>query len=63
MLFLRTENPNSGKIHTPWLIDTAGKLATTFDFTGKKVLASCGVTFQNEHFIFGGEEKKRTLKF
>ena len=45
----------------PRLIDTVGELSTTFDLNGQEVHNSCGVTFQNEHFIFGGDQKKRQI--
>ena len=39
------------------LIDTTGELSTTFDLNGHKIAGSCGVTFRNEYFIFGGSPK------
>ena len=47
--------------NTPRLIDTAGELSTTFDFNGKEVYESCGVTFWNKYFIFGGDKNKRQI--
>ena len=48
--------------NTPQLIDTVGELSTTFDFNGAEVYASCGVTFQNKHYIFGGFANKRQIR-
>ena len=49
------------KSNTPRLIDTVGELSTTFDMKGQDVYKSCGVTFKNKQYIFGGEnsESKR----
>ena len=44
------------------LIDTAGELSTIFTRSGQDdMYASCGVTFQNVHFIFGGDNKPRQI--
>ena len=48
---------NSIGSNTPRLIDTGGELSTTFDLNGHEVYHSCGVTFKNKHYIFGGYEK------
>ena len=61
-LFLETrQSKKSGASNTPRLIGTTGELSTTFDFNGQKITESCGVTFQNKHFIFGHAEKKRQI--
>ena len=54
MLFLRRET-------APRLIDMMGELSTSFDFYGQEVYGSCGVTFQNKQFIFGGTSDMRQI--
>ena len=58
-LSYQSNQKNSTKSNTPQLIDTAGVLSTNFDFNGQEVFYSCGVTFQNKHFIFGGSNKHK----
>ena len=38
-----------------------GELNSTFNLYGNEVLYSCGVTWKNRHFIFGGYENKRQV--
>ena len=47
MLFLQKKYYN--------LIDTEGELETTFGMNGQEVYCSCGVTFRNKQYIFGGQ--------
>ena len=49
------------KSKTPRLIDSTGELSTTFDLDGQEVYMSCGVTFQNKQYIFGGDKNKRQV--
>jgi len=46
---------NSGRPETPRLIEKTGEVSTNFKFDGQDVTISCGVTFQNKQFIFGGK--------
>merc|ERR1711935_1059920 len=57
MLFLSTSEFSNN----PRLIETSGEVLTSFRFGGKEVFASCGVTFQNKYFIFGGLDNKRQI--
>merc|ERR1711935_38718 len=57
MLFLCTTDPSN----TPRLIDSMGELPTTIDMNDQDVIASCGVTFQNRQFIFGGNKDMRQI--
>ena len=59
MLFLFTIT--NVEVTTPRLIDTVGELSTTFNFDGHELYRSCGVTFRNKGFIFGGEVNKRQI--
>ena len=52
---------NSSQSHTPRLIGETGELSTTFDLNNKEVESSCGVTHENNFFIYGGEENKRQV--
>ena len=58
-LFSKNETLKTELINTPRMINTAGELSTTFAFNGHEVYYSCGVTFRNNYFIFGGETKNR----
>ena len=40
---------------TNHLIDTENELSTNFDMNGQEVYGSCGVTFKNNYYIFGGQ--------
>ena len=55
------QSKNSIKRNSPRLIETSGEVSTNFKFDGKEVDESCGVTFQNKHFIFGGNLNKRQV--
>ena len=52
---------NHRKSNKPVLIDTADELSTKFKFNGQEVVKSCGVTFQNKHYIFGGKTNRRQI--
>ena len=54
---------NSIKSNTPKLIDSTGELSSKFDLDGQEVFKSCGVTFKNRQYIFGGdgENNKRQI--
>ena len=52
---------NSTDSNTPRLIEAAGEVLTKFKFDGQEVHSSCGVMFQNKHFLFGGETNKRLV--
>ena len=54
-------NSNSGQRNTPRLIGEMDELSTAFDLNGQEVFESCGVTHENNHFIFGGEENRRQV--
>ena len=40
------------------LIGTSGELPLTFDLNDQEVYRTCGVTFQNKQFIFGGASRR-----
>ena len=45
------------------MIGADGEQSTSFSFNGHEVFTSCGVTHENNYFIFGGENfKKQVLK-
>ena len=47
--------------HTPRLIGETGELSTRFNLNGQEVESSCGVTFQNILFIYGGQSNTRQI--
>ena len=49
------------KSNTPKLIGTSDELSTSIDLKGHEVHRSCGVTFQNAQYIFGGLNNKRQI--
>ena len=53
MLFLQKEFYQNQP--TNHLIDTENELSTYFDMNGQEVYGSCGVTFKNNYYIFGGQ--------
>ena len=56
---IKSEQTNKSiKSDAARLIGTAGEVSTSFDTNGQEVYRSCGVTFQDKHYIFGGETKK-----
>ena len=55
------QSKSSIKSNTPRLIGTKGELSTTFDFNGQEVSGSCGVTYHNTHFIYGGKVNKQQI--
>ena len=57
----KDQSKNWIKSHTPRLIDTASELSTSFDLNGKELYQSCGVTFQNKYFVFGGVKDKHQI--
>ena len=50
-----------GQSNTPRLIGETGELSTAFDFNDQEVYKSCGVTHENNLFIYGGHENKRQV--
>ena len=54
-------NSNSGQRNTPRLIGEMDELSTAFDLNGQEVFESCGVTHENNHYIYGGDENKRQV--
>ena len=58
---LKNHNKNQTESNPPRLIETAGELSTSFKTSGQEVYDSCGVTFQNKQYIFGGNTNKRQV--
>ena len=56
------QSKNSIESDPPRLIGTVGELSMTFDISAEAVYQSCGVTFRNEHFIFGGTTPRQVLQ-
>ena len=64
-LLLKKTLSNSGQSNTPRLIGETGELSTAFDFQDfQSVFESCGVTHENNFFIYGGryENKRQVLQ-
>ena len=55
---------NSSQSHTPRLIGETGELSTAFNLKNLRVYMSCGVTHENNHYIYGGEttHKRQVLQ-
>merc|ERR1711970_1325419 len=60
MLLLSTYKPSN----TPRMIGTEGELSVAFDLKDDEVYRSCGVSHENEFFIYGGDRgpRKQILK-
>ena len=57
----KTQSVKSIESNTARLIDTVGELSTAFDLNGQEVDKSCGVAFQNNQYLFGGNNNQKQI--